>query len=439
MTKKDEKKHENERKSSWFIKELRREINMIKGWFKKESETESPSISRSSRTLSKKITKSDEYKKEPKPKKYSASNALHKKEKPKMPVVYRIFIGVILLFLFSTVAGTALLFNSIKYDAPDEPKDAADIQEYEESELIKDVDAYVEYEEIEAEDFVEVVTDTSILEADNLHYILLIGLDARSPDNWSNASTDVMKVVVLDEDRKTIKLISLMRDILVPIEGHIEADGSQKYGKLNSVYFFNGPDELCNSVEKHFGIPVDEYIIINWVGTTKIIDILGGVEVNIKYSEITEVNKKIRNNNKARNIEYASELYKDGKQILNGNQALAYMRVRYVGNGDYERVERQVVVLESLFSSLKSASLNEILSLAASLQDVVNTNIKSAKMLDYATMGYSMLDADVSSITIPYGPDGKTHFAGRYNGKYVLNVDFEANLGVIQDFLFGEE
>lgn len=421
--------HKNS-KSSWFKEELKREIDMIKGWFTKGQDKEVSSVSRTSDRM--------RHESDINHKNTETSNKGKRKhgKKSRKSLIYKIILGVVALLLISTFIYVASIFSSLQYDEHIEPNASSEIQDYEQSELDDDSELIDAYEEINISEFSEVNADTSTLDTDNLHYILLIGLDARSETNWDNASTDVMKVVVIDEDNNTIKILSLMRDILVPIEGHLEEDGTQKYGKLNSVYFFNGPESLCKTIQNYFSIPVEEYIIINWQGTAKFIDSIGGVEIDVAYNEITEINKKIKNQNKYSSMTYTTELYKQGEQILDGSQALAYMRIRNVGHGDYERVERQVIVLESIFDSLQSATLGEILSLTTILQDVVKTNIKAGKMIEYATTGYGMLDADISSITIPYGDEKVTHYAGRYNGRFVLILDFEANIKIIHDFIF---
>lgn len=272
-----------------------------------------------------------------------------------------------------------------------------------------------------------------------LRYILLIGIDSRSSTNFEKASSDVMKVLVIDEEQNELKLLSLMRDILVRIDGQLEEDGTQKYGKLNAVYFFNGPDGLCESIKENFQIPVDEYVIINWNGVEEVVNAVGGVEINIKPSEIKCMNQEIRYQRNFKALEYANTIYKSGLQILDGNQALAYCRIRHCGNGDYDRVKRQVTVIKSIFESLRTASLEEILILLDVMQQVVKTNINPADLIKYAEIGYGMLDAEISSIEIPYGAEGEIHTAGKYKGRYVLKLDFPAHIQVIQDFIDSED
>lgn len=282
-----------------------------------------------------------------------------------------------------------------------------------------------------------VITEIPVTPAPDkdLRYIMLIGIDSHDSKNWESANTDVMKLLVIDEDNKEIKLISFMRDILTDIDGMTDIDGSIKMGKLNSVYYYTGPDGLCRTISKNFQIPVDEYVIINWNGVEDLVNAMGGVEIDIKPSEIGCMNEAIRYQRIFKYLEYTNEIYKSGPQILDGNQALAYCRVRHCGNGDFDRVNRQVVLMEALLDSIRTASLDQVFSLLNVLQEVVKTNISPTDMIKYAEMGYGLLDSEIQSMQIPAGEDGGIFTAGKYSGWYVLQLDYPANTQVLHEFI----
>lgn len=251
------------------------------------------------------------------------------------------FSIIMLLFsiLIFTGVGKEILLNIVS-------KHIYDNLEYVESESNKDTDI----EALEAVPIKEVIN------------ILLLGVE--EIENASN--TDVMIVASMNTKDKSIKLISLMRDLYVQIPDH----GNDR---LNSAYAKDGIDLLYKTIFNNFGINIDGYILVNFDSFEKVVDLLDGVEVTLTSKEAKYLNKT----NYISNPAYRNVIA--GTQIFNGNQALGYCRIRKVSTGtehyDFGRTQRQRAVLNALFEKVKSKN---ILSLGLLMNDILtNINIKT--------------------------------------------------------------
>lgn len=169
--------------------------------------------------------------------------------------------------------------------------------------------------------------------------IALLGID--SWDNFAGRS-DAIIVITLDYKYKTIKLSSFMRDLRVDIHGH----GTSKLGH---AYSYGGGELLLRTLNDNYGLAIENYIALNFSSFEKIIDLFGGLELDIDNHEKNEINKIVKE----------PDLENAGIQLLNGRQALAYSRIRVVGRADFERTERQRRVAEELIRKSAALSLTE--------------------------------------------------------------------------------
>ena len=214
--------------------------------------------------------------------------------------------------------------------------------------------------------FPAVVKPAEIHDRDeNILNVLIIG--AENLKNQEFGRSDSMMIASVNINEGTFKIISLMRDMFVRIPG---IEDEVTYGKLNASYAIGGPELLTDTVALNFGIQCDSYVVIDFDAFEKIIDLAGGVEIDLtsaeaKYLNTTNYISKKENRNVV-----------TGKQILNGNQALGYCRVRKVtaSNGmqsDNGRVYRQGLVVNSLFEKMKSADLFTLWSIYTTAIDYV--------------------------------------------------------------------
>ncbi len=222
----------------------------------------------------------------------------------------------------------------------------------------------------------------------DIYNIALFGIDTQKTDTFSGNSDSIM-ILSLNSKNNTIKLVSVMRDSLVPIEKNekIVAD------KINSAYLNGGPALAVKTLNTVFGLDISEYATVNFFGMIDIIDAVGGIEAEITKSEITcsiNINTHIRNQCNSLKINAEPYLIKNaGKQHLNGIQAVAYARVRYGTNwlgssNDFGRTERQRYVMQQLLNKALSLDVTSYPSLVNKLAPYVKTSFSNGELLDLA-------------------------------------------------------
>lgn len=185
---------------------------------------------------------------------------------------------------------------------------------------------------------------------------LILGLDTRDGD--LSGRTDAMVLVTFNPDEGSIKMLNIPRDSKVEISGRYGED------KINHAHAFGGIDMTLETVENLLDIPVDYFVSLNFDAFMEIIDTLNGVEVDVPFT-FSEMNS---DDNKG-----ALTLY-EGKQKLNGEEALAYVRMRKQDpTGDIGRGERQKEVMESVIREV--ASFGSITNFN-SLVDTIGRNLQ---------------------------------------------------------------
>lgn len=259
-------------------------------------------------------------------------------------------------------------------------------------------------------------TSPDIITGENIVNILLVGQDRRSYENYRTRS-DAMILCTFNKASKTITLTSFMRDMYVTIPGY-------KSQKINAAYAFGGMSLLKETLAVNFGINVDVCLEVDFDGFTKVIDIVGGVDISLNEKEVPHLNGQ----NSSWNLQV-------GMNHLTGEQALAYSRIRYVGNADYERTERQRRVITALLNEAKSSSWTTLLSLMQEVLPSITSDTSGSDLIKYATDLFPLLNGEIVTQRIPV--DG-TFTSGSINGVGdSLIIDFEANRAILRKTLMG--
>ncbi len=198
----------------------------------------------------------------------------------------------------------------------------------------------------------------------NITNIALFGVD--SPDDKNeNGRSDSIMILTIDNVHNKLKLTSIMRDSYVNISNH-------GMDKINHAYSFGGPELAINTLNSNFDLNINDYAMVNFSTLPQIIDKLGGVDINIKDYEIPSLS--------------TYGIYSPGEYTLNGEQALTYCRIRYDGNGDYERTERHRAVLNSLFEKFKEQNVADYMSLADTILPLVKTSLSTTEIIKTGTI-----------------------------------------------------
>ncbi len=254
--------------------------------------------------------------------------------------------------------------------------------------------------------------------------ILLIGQDRREGE--SRARSDAMILCTINTKNNTLVLTSFMRDMYVQIPGYQD-------NRINASYFFGGMTLLDATLEKNFGIHVDGNVEVDFTGFMDIIDLLGGVEIELTEAEASYLNR--RGNWDV--TEGDNWSLSAGKNHLNGSQALAYSRIRAVGgDGDFGRTNRQRIVLNALMQQAKDMSILELNDLLTQILPLLTTDMSNSEILNYAAQLLPMLaDMEVSTLRIP--ADG-TYSMPMIRGMSVLLPNLDKNRQLLEEAMVGQ-
>ncbi len=261
---------------------------------------------------------------------------------------------------------------------------------------------------------------------ENITNIALFGLDTREGDTQSHS--DCMMIVTVDNTRGKIKLISLMRDSLVDIDGYGE-------NKLNAAYFLGGPSLAIRTINENFGTDITEYIAVNFEQLVEIIDALGGVEINVETTaELEELNRVIRDYGIEQGQTFVG-VENTGLQTLDGVQALCYGRIRKGGTGDdWARVERQSIVMEAMFSKVQSMSASQLIGLMQKLMPYVTTSLSPTEIAPLIVGAVQNGMPAIEHTRVPL--DGEWNYYGS-SSEYIL-YDTDVAADHIEQYIYND-
>ena len=215
--------------------------------------------------------------------------------------------------------------------------------------------------------------------------IALFGIDTRSPESFEGNSDAIMILSVNTKTNK-IKLISVMRDSLVPIE----TEKGVRHNKINNAYATGGPELAIKTLNTIFDMDISEYVAVNFFKLADIIDAIGGVEINVTKSELYYLNacaSEIDGALGKKGAEY--KVTSAGTQLLNGIQATAYARIRYAANAegttnDYGRTDRQRLVMEQMLNKVLAMEKTEYTKLIKPILACCETSLTYSEAIDVA-------------------------------------------------------
>ena len=243
--------------------------------------------------------------------------------------------------------------------------------------------------------------------SDNVKNIALFGIDA---EDGKIGRSDSIIIATIDTTHKKLKLTSIMRDSYVAIEGH----GNDK---LNHAYAFGGPQLAIKTLNENFDLNIDNFVAVNFTTLPKIIDMLGGVTIDITSEEVSHIP----------GIDAA------GIYTLTGKQALAYSRIRYATGGDYVRTDRQRTILSKVFEKILCINVTQYPSLLSEILPMVQTNLDYSEILN---LGNEVLKMGITTLEQERFPrDG--YCEGKMIDKiYYLTFDKENTVQQLHDYIF---
>ena len=202
--------------------------------------------------------------------------------------------------------------------------------------------------------------------------IALFGVDS---NDGSTGRSDSIIIATIDTIHKKLKLTSIMRDSYVNISGIVN-------DKINHAYAFGGPQLAIKTLNENFDLNIQDFVAVNFDSLPKIIDMLGGVTVDVTEEEVSHI----------------SGINSAGTYNLTGAQALAYSRIRYATGGDYVRTERQRTILTKMYEKILSINPTQYTSLLSEGLSMLQTSLDYSKILELGTevlkMGVTTLEQE---------------------------------------------
>ncbi len=256
--------------------------------------------------------------------------------------------------------------------------------------------------------------------------IALYGVDSRDSNLDTGTNSDAIILLSINKDTKEVKMVSVYRDTLLQIQSD-----SQTTHKVNYAYQLGGALMSINTLNANLDLAISDYITVDFNAMADIINALGGVEVTVTEDEVNNLNKNL-----AEQIgisgKYSEGVHEAGTKVLNGQQAVAYSRIRSTGKGDITRTMRQRTVLLGLVNKMINADSKMI----SNLIDVSFSCISTSLTKDEVTsLAKDIADYKITgNIGFPfaYTPmslDGK--------GSVIVAADLNANVTALHEYLYG--
>ncbi len=241
--------------------------------------------------------------------------------------------------------------------------------------------------------------------------IMLIGQDRRPGE--SRARSDVMILCTVNTATRELTVSSFMRDMYVQIPGYAD-------NKMNAAYRYGGMKLLDKCLETNFGVHVDGNFEVDFDGFVEVIDLLGGVDIELSQSEANHLRAK-------------GHKVSAGMNHLNGAAALAHARNRTIGNGDFSRTERQREIVSALFEKCKHLNLLQLQNLMTKVLPMLTTDLTNSEILKF------MLDVLPVLGNLKFNtqqiPAAGTYKYAWVDGKSVLLPDLEANREILKKLM----
>lgn len=250
--------------------------------------------------------------------------------------------------------------------------------------------------------------------------ILLLGTDVLSQNSQRSDA-----IIIASLGYNTLKLTSVLRDTVVDIPDH----GS---GKLNAAYAYGGPELVMKTLNSNFDLNIMYYISVDFAALVKIIDAIGGVDIDITEAEMQHINKNVYSSRKVfQPLGYtATELTEYGENThLNGLRALGYARIRKL-DSDFKRTSRQRILLTAMLKKIRENIWNPYMlyRLCSALLNSLNTNVSIVHLISLGEK--ALLSKETEQLRIPVD---NAYFD---NGSTLTITDRQANINALRSFVY---
>lgn len=238
--------------------------------------------------------------------------------------------------------------------------------------------------------------------------IAIFGVDSRDDSYDKGNRSDCIIIASINNKTKVVKLISVYRDTYVQIEGH-------GLDKITHAYSYGEAPLAIKTLNSNLDLNIKEFATVNFDVVKETVDYIGGISMPITSEEVSQI----------------PGITKAGTYTLNGEQALAYSRIRHATGGDYKRTERMRNVLTATVNKVKSLNISKLNGFVDTILPKVYTNVTSSEIFSMmpSIANYKITD----SIGWPYNTKGIT-----MDRWYGIPITLESNVTQLHKEAFGE-
>lgn len=365
-----------------------------------------------------------------------------KKEKKKGGLFFKIFLTLLVIlvllggFLTFTPMGRKLLtrlaveYMYSKLDVKSKKKKKSKTggetgltKEEQEEELVKgEITENIDLSEMSD-------TFKNALHEEGVYNILLLGVEAIFENSSKGGRTDSIMIATINTKKKTLGLTSLMRDSIVTIPGY-------KKNRINTAFARGGEKQVYETIAENYGLRLDGSAIVDFNTFQQVIDDIGGVEIEITKAEAQYLNTKNYISKKEnRNL-------KPGVNLMNGNQALGYSRIRKVptldgSHSDMGRTSRHRRVMTAIFKKIKKSNPASLIGVMNNVLPKIKTDVTKSNATSYLAELLELSIDGVSLDTLRL-PEDDALFRDTSLGFEGVGVDWTKTRTKLADFIFGD-
>ena len=285
----------------------------------------------------------------------------------------------------------------------------------------------VTYDDTVVEESVNELTEETLEVMGGYTNIALFGLDTRQAGSLGKGNrSDTIMIASINNDTKDIKIVSVYRDSYLNL-------ANDKYRKCNEAYSVGGPEQAVAMLNMNLDLKIDQYMSVDFLAVSEVVDLLGGIEIDVDEYEIEHLNNYTVETSKVTG-KSTKKLTSTGLQKLDGVQATSYCRIRYTQGDDFKRTERQREVLEAIANKAKTMSPSQLDSIVKAVFPMCATNMTVDQLLGFAAdaLSYEIKGTTGFPFDVVTGSVGSA-------GSCVIPVDMEKNVKQLHSYLFGAE
>ena len=250
----------------------------------------------------------------------------------------------------------------------------------------------------------------------NVINIAVFGVDKNG--DQTDGRSDAIKVLSLDKKNGRAVITSFQRDTLIYIP-----EKREDFDKLNHAYAYGGANLAMQTLNYNFDLDLTRYVSFNFEAIEEIIDLMGGLEIDVEEKEII----------------YIPGISRSGLQYLDGSQVLAYMRIRAADN-DYVRMDRQTQVIKIMFAKLTTLKYSELLDLLTKCLPFIETNIPKNEIISLGLDALKLNLANIEQYQVPFNGYDDINQSVAYRGYsplYILD-SYQDTVSELHHAIYGD-